>query len=857
MATSGLFTREDLRKGPAPATQGISVERLREMGAKATRNMNPRAMNPDIEPDGAKRPQVYFLRACPSVEEDKRGRAFDDRQSGKIFGACPTGWQDLARMGYVVGTLPPKGREPNVNEIECFRNRLIDDIQRAKPDVVVGFGDIPMRWLMSDLRCKMIRVRGRMFPVQIGTHVCWFMPTFDPSYVAMLEQSRNQLEKVPGTEWAKFWRADIERAFGRLDRPEIFDPARASEGVTIIRGTAEDFAVLRAFILKTISNGGAFGIDLETNGLRPYKAGAKILSIAITNGEGDTLAFPIDHHESEWSDQRRNNVLALVRMLLVSDVPRIAHNAPFDLEWLYHLFGYEIAKKGDWHCTQAQAYVLDEAGPLNLNYCCFKHFGFLIKQHSGMDRANLDAADLDDVLMYNGIDSKFTRKLYHRQRKLIKADGLMPCYRRQMERIPAFVDAQIQGVPVSQPQVRSFATRLGARIDKIEGQIKGDRVIRDYRERYGPFNPSAPQDCVKLLRDFLGRKEGNTEDGGFTTNEAALAQMTDLPVAKLILDYREVVKLASTYIDPLNAALPDTLIYPDGKLHPTFKLTWTDSGRSSCEDPNMQNFPKRFAAWIRKMIMARLGWSFLSFDFGALEARGIAMMSCDDVLVKSMWEDHDIHMDWAEKVCKADDRFYRKCNKEMKLARGLVKNKMVFPAFFLSSPGSIIRSLGIDDRAGGRLFEEFWDQFRGVKKWQKRMTVFYEEHGYVEGLTGRRRRGPLSASMIVNSPIQGMGSDIVISAMARLYGLAVEREEPWLAPFLNIHDDLTFHIPDQHLQPAAEQIIKVMCDIPEPWVNVPTLIEGSVGKNWFQMKEFGKFQSNRLEQDIVKMDLAA
>jgi DNA polymerase I-like protein with 3'-5' exonuclease and polymerase domains len=128
-----------------------------------------------------------------------------------------------------------------------------------------------------------------------------------------------------------------------------------------------------------------------------------------------------------------------------------------------------------------------------------------------------------------------------------------------------------------------------------------------------------------------------------------------------------------------------------------------------------------------------------------------------------------------------------------------------------------------------------------VKDWQETQIDFYNKYGYVECLTGRRRRGPLSVNKVLNSPIQGTAAEIVMDAMCRLSEL-----NDWeLQPEINIHDDLTWvRVPEKKVETIAEKIITVMLDVPFDWVNVPITVEASVGDNWMEMDEFGAFSSD-------------
>jgi DNA polymerase-1 len=221
------------------------------------------------------------------------------------------------------------------------------------------------------------------------------------------------------------------------------------------------------------------------------------------------------------------------------------------------------------------------------------------------------------------------------------------------------------------------------------------------------------------------------------------------------------------------------------------------------------------------------------------------MLTKDKNFVKALWENYDVHMEWAERIAHAYPKRVGGRNNltdkvVMKDFRTDIKNQWTFPLFFGASLGSASEYLQIPEATLKPLYQAFWKQFGGVKDWQDKEMEFYKEHFYVECLTGRRRHGPLTENQIYNSPVQGTAAEIVMDAMCRLS----EKNVPILQPEINIHDDLTFvRIPEKKLDDYLEQILDVMLEVPFPWVNVPISVEVSVGTNWADLQEVGKYSS--------------
>ncbi len=139
-------------------------------------------------------------------------------------------------------------------------------------------------------------------------------------------------------------------------------------------------------------------------------------------------------------------------------------------------------------------------------------------------------------------------------------------------------------------------------------------------------------------------------------------------------------------------------------------------------------------------------------------------------------------------------------------------------------------------------YDDFWEEFEGVHRWQQQLLKFYREHGYVESLTGRRRRGPLSVNQVINSPVQGTAAEIVLDAMSRLS----ETADPELQPEINIHDDLTYlRVPEDRVDIIAEKVIDKMINVPFEWARiVPIQVEMSCGPNWADLEEIGVYASD-------------
>jgi DNA polymerase-1 len=522
------------------------------------------------------------------------------------------------------------------------------------------------------------------------------------------------------------------------------------------------------------------------------------------------------------------------------------------MEWFLVKFGWEIMRQGVWHCTQAQAYILDcRSQNQSLDALCLQHFGMHLKKFSNIDVANLDAVPVEKVLNYNILDSVFGRMLYEAQKIKLKSANLMDVYYEQVNRIPTIVYAQYKGFTVDQNEVKKYRDVLIDKQAQCEQELMNFSEIVQYEAQFGEFSPNSPKQCVALFRDIIGRNEGKRGDK-YSVDEEALTEM-NIPIADKLLEYRKLGKLRSTYVDRLDINNDNPYTYDDGKIHFNFTTTFTATRRLSAEDPNVQNYPRRKNKEIRRVFCPGKGKVILKADYGQLEYRVMGMLAKDKTIIDSLYNDYDVHSAWAERInqvypntCKSRYGGFDKA--AMKKWRDDIKQYLVFAAFYGSMESSISKILEIPSNKFRGLFEEFWQMFSGVKSWQLDNVEYYKKHSRIVTPTGFVRYGPLSDNMIFNTPVQSTGSDIVVDAMNRLNEMAIEMGDPNLSANLNVHDDLTFELPEKDLDYYQPIIVKEMLFKSFDFINVPLCVEVSVGPNWCDCEEVGKFYSNKLPE---------
>ncbi|MFO7295308.1 MAG: DNA polymerase, partial [Clostridia bacterium] len=604
----------------------------RQLGCDACPLAKLRNRNPRMEPTGSDEPIIYVLGGAPNYEDDVRGRQFTG-ESGevlrKIFrDIIGLDYKHIIRFNNIVRTRCHEGGEdkaPPWEAIEACRPSIIADIEETKPKAIFGFGNLPLEWI-ADIS-GIYAWRGRYMAVRVGNHVCWYFPMIHPDDVQNAgvrifhDDDAASDEESFLNEDHRILRLDIQHAWKRLQElgtPFIHTPDYARQGVEILDFYDEKGLTIIENKLKHFGQQLVVGIDYETTALRPYNSNAILLSAAVSDGQS-AFAFPFDHPSAEWTRKHKERLRELWRdFLKTTKAIKAVHNLQFEQEWTVYHFGWELAHAGDWHCTQVQASIIDhrykgsEPSPLSLDFLVRQHFGLNLKAMSNVDRSNLIRTPLPIVLEYNALDAKYHALLYKRQHSIIMKENLAMAYKFARRRVPAIVLAQIKGVPVSQKRAEKLYEKYSTRIRELEDSIANDKTVKKFETKYKQtFNPNSNADCVKLFYTMLGRKEcevydkkkknvkpwlggvdGKTKVNKISCDKEVLTQL-EHPLADKILALRKPQKLLSTYVLPLMKGTDESKIYDDGKLHPIFNHTFTDTGRLSCEEPNMQNFPKR------------------------------------------------------------------------------------------------------------------------------------------------------------------------------------------------------------------------------------------------------------------------
>lgn len=868
---------------PVAARGPIPIATLEKMGCKAC----PRdgyadiLKHPKLTPTGRSDALVYLLGPEVSNEEDVADAHWVHRYGKVLLDKFPdrmvTG--DM-RFGHIVqcgdtaiNALTRAGKDLDPHASACCRRRVVDDIEATRPVVVVGVGDAALRWATgigggsltrdkkpgTPLGGGAMTWRGRFMAVQFGKHACWYFQLAWPNFVASKRKHKGEHELTLEHDIAAL------TAFLSIN-PQLPEVWRSGydDGILLIDGHAgiSDLDKLQQ-ALNLSAAAVQSGLDIETNGLRPYMRDPRIWTAAVGTFE-TSVAFPLDHPDGWRNDRHKREAWGMFGEYLLHSGTKICHHLGFEQEWLGHFYGMDLLRRTSWGDSMAMAHTLDERkGTRSLEAQTVVEFGFNLKDQSPVDVKRPDWVkqyQIMETLRYNGMDTKWCDMLARTLEVRLKADDPLQWeqYERKVRAAPALVMMQALGMHADITRAtdleRTYADKAAVLSKMIQETPEARRYERKKQRRLEPGNPDSVLDMMKWLdRPEIQREQ---REGGvkWTTDEEALAAMPvgEVPSAPMILELRGVEKLRSTYLGPV---LSGKLTSDDGLLHTSYSQFTAVSSRLSAEDPAVQNWPKRKYREIRGVITTPDGDLFVSCDLGQIEFRVVGMCSEDDQLVRACWTDYDVHSHWAQRMVDVwpatKDWIVREFGvdwdeKGLKTLRQESKNGWVFPQFFGASLNSIGPRMHLPSDVAEKLDAEFWDTFAATKRWQNKLMKQYDRSGYVETLDGHRRRGPMTRNEIINHPIQGTAARINIDACCALSELAQLTSDMEIHPVLNVHDDLTERMSERSVAEKSLIIAQEMCRIRHPWVNVPILVEVSIGKRWDELKEIAKYRSDAL-----------
>ncbi len=570
-------------------------------------------------------------------------------------------------------------------------------------------------------------------------------------------------------------------------------------------------------------------VDTETTGLDMMNAQLVGMSFAIQPHHAAYL--PLAHIYPGAPDQlERAHVLHKLKHWLESEQhPKLGQNLKYDM----HIFAnHGIALAGIADDTLLQSYVLESHKPHDMDNLALRHLEVKTISYAevvgkGSKQICFDQVDIGIATRYAAEDADITLQLHQYLYPQIAAQqGLQHVYRDiEMPSMHVLYTMERNGVLLDSALLQIQSRELGEKLIALEA--------RAHEAAGQPFNLNSPKQIQEILFDKLGLPVvKKTPSGTPSTDEEVLQELAlDYPLPKILLDYRGMAKLKSTYTDKL----PQVVDRKTGRVHTSYSQAVAITGRLASSDPNLQNIPVRTAEGrrIREAFIAPSGSRIVSADYSQIELRIMAHLSGDAGLLAAFASNLDIHRATAAEifmVAPADvDSEQRRYAKVINF--GLI--------YGMSSFG-LAKQLGIERSAAQAYIERYFARYPGVADYMQRTREQARQQGYVETVFGRRlwlpeinssngmrRQGAERAA--INAPMQGTAADLIKLAM-----IAVQR---WLESeklnsrlIMQVHDELVLEVPEAELHQVKEMLPRLMCGVAE--LQVPLLVELGEGKNW-------------------------
>jgi len=581
--------------------------------------------------------------------------------------------------------------------------------------------------------------------------------------------------------------------------------------------------------LKKILQAELVCVDTETTALDMMNAQLVGISFAIKPHHAAYL--PLAHHYPGSPDQlsREHALLKLKPWLESAHHKKLGHNLKYD----QHIFAnHAIQLTGIAEDTLLQSYVLESHKPHDLNNLALRHLGVQTTSYTevvgkGAKQICFDQVDLAAATQYAAANADITLQLHQALIPQIKMQGRLDAVYRNIE-LPA-------------RQVLYIMERNGVLIDsiKLAGQSRelGEKLIHIESQAYAaagqPFNLNSPKQIQEILFDKLGLPVKKKTPGGTpSTDEEVLQELAlDYPLPKLLLEYRGMAKLKSTYTDKL----PQMVNRETGRVHTSYSQAVAVTGRLASSDPNLQNIPVRTAEGrrIREAFIAPHNSRIVSADYSQIELRIMAHLSGDQGLLRAFANGEDIHRATAAEVFAAP--LDAVSNEQRRYAK--VIN---FGLIYGMSAFGLASQLNIERSAAQQYIDRYFMRYPGVADYMQRTRQQAKQQGYVETVFGRRlwlpeinggngMRRQAAERAAINAPMQGTAADLIKLAMAAVQNW-IEREQMHTKLIMQVHDELVLEVPENELAQVKENLPGLMCHVAE--LKVPLEVGLGEGENW-------------------------
>lgn len=572
-------------------------------------------------------------------------------------------------------------------------------------------------------------------------------------------------------------------------------------------------------------------VDSETTSLNPMQA--KLVGISFCIESHQAAYLPLMHNYTGVPQQLSlDEALNKLKPWLESAAkPKLGQNLKYDK----HVFAnHGIQLNGIVHDTLLQSYVLESHRPHNMDNMAMRHLDIKTISYDevtgkGVNRIGFDEVAIDVATQYAAEDADITLRLHQALYPAIQSDDRLNYIYREIEMpiLDVLFEIERNGVLLDYKLLQKQSHELGEKLYALEQQA--------YTIAGQPFNLNSPKQIQEILFTQLKLPIiKKTPTGVPSTDEDVLQQLAlDYPLPKLLLDYRSLAKLKSTYTDKL----PLMIDRNTGRVHTNYAQAVAVTGRLASSDPNLQNIPVRTSEGrrIREAFIAPPGHRIISADYSQIELRIMAHISQDEGLLKAFAAGEDIHKATAAEVfgipLEQVDQEQRRYAKVINF--GLIYGMSEF---------GLAAQLGIERSAARAYMERYFARYPGVESYMQQTREKARQLGYVETVLGRRlwlpeinnangnrRQGAERAA--INAPMQGTAADIIKLAMIAVHNW-LHKEQLRSKLIMQVHDELVLEVPDDEIALIKNSLPEYMGNVLQ--LDVPLLIDVGVGDNWEQ-----------------------
>ena len=608
-----------------------------------------------------------------------------------------------------------------------------------------------------------------------------------------------------------------------------------SKAITVDRSGYETVLDQDSFAtwLDKLNSADVVAFDTETDGLDYMTANLVGLSFAVE--EGKAAYVPVAHDYLDAPEQLdRDWVLEQLKPLLEDDNrAKVGQNLKFDASILAR---YDIEMKGIKFDTMLESYVFNSVSgrhdmdSLALRYLQHKNISFEEIAGKGKKQLTFNQIDLEQAGPYAAEDADITLRLHNYLNEKVQADEKLKSVFEEIELplVPVLSRIERTGVLVDDMQLSAQSVEIAQRLDELEKQV--------FEIAEQEFNLSSPKQLQAVLFEKMGLPViKKTPSGAPSTNEEVLQELAlDYPLPKLILEYRGLAKLKSTYTDKL----PKMINPSTGRVHTSYHQAVTATGRLSSTDPNLQNIPIRNEQGrrIRQAFIAPHGWKILAVDYSQIELRIMAHLSGDQALLDAFSQGKDIHSATAAEVMGVD--IAEVTSEQRRRAKAIN-----FGLIYGMSAFGLAKQIGIARGEAQQYMDLYFERYPGVMKYMENTRLQATEQGYVETLFGRRlylpeiksrngMRRKAAERAAINAPMQGTAADIIKKAMLIVDEWIQEHGQGKVRLLMQVHDELVLEVEESSLSEIETKVQKLMESAAT--LDVPLIAESGHGDNWDQ-----------------------